>query len=703
MSGNKDLEERLGGLFSDKNPMESTPRQSEEKADVPASAIPEKDVEVSNTLDRGAHDIRVDPSRREHLKQPVRSSASPESSSHNASPNPEASRSGVFLGNLSIGVRLSLGFGILFLLSLALGIVPQIGASVESDALDEYTSVVHELDLAQSMNENFLEAFRFEKNFFLYHANEGIEAAKVNYLLPARQYLNDAHAAVAELREIDLSAANVSLNSDVDSEQLANLDEMDKALNQYEALLVQSAAQLEALGQGDTALQQGLNQAAATLKAAPEIASNDEVHALVQEIRHTENDWLLSRSVDTAEQVRALNDQLRRQISDLDIAAPQRYELTQLVDNHRSQFDALVELQTEFAATIIALNEQAERVDQFPDRIIEHEAGETDIALAAFHEAENLSTTLEFSLLIGTVMVSVILSIVVTRSIARPVSQLIGGVKRLAEGELSARVQVQSSDELGVLASTFNSMADQLQDTLEGLEQRVADRTRALKTSTEVGHRLSTILSQVDLVSEVVNQVRSAFNYYHVHIYLLSGDGRELIMAGGTGEAGRAMLTQGHRISWGRGLVGRAAKSDDIVLVPDVSQEPGWLSNPLLPDTRSELAAPISAAGRVLGVLDVQHDVVDGLGQSDVELMQSIASQVAVALHNARLYESSERKAETEALVNKIGQRIQNTTTLDDLLKVAARELGQALGAQRTSLQLSSSMHSANDITTSVS
>jgi GAF domain-containing protein len=134
--------------------------------------------------------------------------------------------------------------------------------------------------------------------------------------------------------------------------------------------------------------------------------------------------------------------------------------------------------------------------------------------------------------------------------------------------------------------------------------------------------------------------------------------------------------------------VGQAAETNHVVLVPDVSRADGWLANPLLSETKAEIAVPIAIGEQVLGVLDVQHNVVNALQQEDADLLLSVANQVAIALQNARRYEEAQKQAAQVARMNTIAQKIQATTSVESALQVAVRELGQAASSNWTSVRL---------------
>ncbi len=312
-----------------------------------------------------------------------------------------------------------------------------------------------------------------------------------------------------------------------------------------------------------------------------------------------------------------------------------------------------------------------------------------DLQAAARSQGQIADSVLRQSVILGIVVIlTAVIATVMSNRRLGGITTLTQITTEIAAGDLSRTAPEGRRDEIGTLAVSFNAMTSRVREMVNTLEQRVADRTRAIEASTEVSRRLSTILDQKQLALAVVAEVQRAFNYYHAHIYLYDELEENLVMVGGTGEAGQLMLSRGHLIPKGRGLVGRAAEQNQVVLVPDTLADPTWLANPLLPDTKSEVAVPISAAGRVSGVLDVQHNVVNGLGQQDVELLQAIANQVAVAVQNASLFTQTQRQADREGLVNAIGQKIQTASSVEGVLQVLARELGAALKAQRVIVQV---------------
>ena len=178
---------------------------------------------------------------------------------------------------------------------------------------------------------------------------------------------------------------------------------------------------------------------------------------------------------------------------------------------------------------------------------------------------------------------------------------------------------------------------------LEEAQRALSERNRVIETSAEISRYLSAILDPEELVVAVVEQIKSAFGYYHAHIYLLDDAGENLVMAGGTGQVGRDLLAQNHKIALGTGVVGQTAVRKQPMLIADVHKEPNWLPNVLLPDTLSEVAVPITQGEQLVGVLDVQNREANSFGQSDVALLVSIAHQVTIGLHNAALFKKQQQ------------------------------------------------------------
>ncbi|MAT95693.1 MAG: hypothetical protein CL608_00885 [Anaerolineaceae bacterium] len=166
----------------------------------------------------------------------------------------------------------------------------------------------------------------------------------------------------------------------------------------------------------------------------------------------------------------------------------------------------------------------------------------------------------------------------------------------------------------------------------------VARRATELETVANVSAVASAALEPDELMEQVVDLTKARFNLYHAHLYLLNENKTNLILTSGAGEIGTKMVAEGRRISMTQeqSLVARAARTRTGVVINDVQAEPGFLPHPLLPETRAEMAVPLVVGEEVLGVLDVQADSVDRFTSEDINIFTTLASQIAVALQNAR-------------------------------------------------------------------
>jgi GAF domain-containing protein len=235
--------------------------------------------------------------------------------------------------------------------------------------------------------------------------------------------------------------------------------------------------------------------------------------------------------------------------------------------------------------------------------------------------------------------------------ITKPIGNLADSAGQLTSGNLDVQVKIERNEEIGALAFAFNSMASQLRNFIDSLEQRVDERTRDLERRTsqleaiaDVARSVASIQEMDLLLPAITRLVSERFGFYHVGIFLLDDDHEFALLQASNSEGGAKMLARGHRLQVGQqGIVGYVALHGTARVALDVGEEAVFFNNPDLPETHSEVALPLKFGREIIGALDIQSTEVNAFSQEDVELFSILADQVSVAIQNARSLEQAQR------------------------------------------------------------
>jgi PAS domain S-box-containing protein len=194
-------------------------------------------------------------------------------------------------------------------------------------------------------------------------------------------------------------------------------------------------------------------------------------------------------------------------------------------------------------------------------------------------------------------------------------------------------------DEAGNIIGTFGFSHDIT--ARKQVELALERRSARLQTAAEVSTAASSILDLDDLIQRVVELARERFGLYYAGLFLVDEDGKWAVLKAGTGEAGRKMVEQGHRLAVGsKSMIGACIADRQACVALDLDAATVRHDNPLLPETRSELALPLIARDKVVGALTVQSAQEAAFTQEDIAVLQTMANQLANAIVNARLYEA---------------------------------------------------------------
>jgi GAF domain-containing protein/methyl-accepting chemotaxis protein len=261
-------------------------------------------------------------------------------------------------------------------------------------------------------------------------------------------------------------------------------------------------------------------------------------------------------------------------------------------------------------------------------------------------------------ILISLLFLAIFISLVIGQVISGPIITLTHVANQIVAGDLSAQAVITGRDEIGSLSEAFNTMTSRLRDLLQELEHRVEQRTAELASANEKSERraqqfesiaqmAATISSTRDLnvlLPQITTAISSQFGFYHAGIFLLDSRKEYAVLSAANSEGGQKMLLNNHRLRVGEtGIVGYVTSTGKPRVALNTGQDSVFFNNPFLPETRSEIALPLKVGEEIIGALDVQSTLENAFGQEDINILTTLADQVAIAIQNARQYEETKK------------------------------------------------------------
>ena len=282
-------------------------------------------------------------------------------------------------------------------------------------------------------------------------------------------------------------------------------------------------------------------------------------------------------------------------------------------------------------------------------------------------------------LALGTLGLTSLVLMIGTRRAIQPLQALTDITRKVADGDWSQRAKVTGNDEIGVLAQSFNQMADQLSEVYQSLEKKVDERARQIRTAAEVAQNITTISNLDDMLNKTVELLVKEFGVYQAGIFMIDRSGKFADFKAGYGSATESLLERRYRLEVGSAsLIGWVAANNRARVASDVLEDPLHLKNELLPETRSEASVPISLGEHVLGVLDVQSDQPNAFSPDTLVTLETLASLVAAAIQTAGLVETSQVNFQELDRLYKASRRIAEADNEETILEVSGQVLKSA-------------------------
>ncbi len=228
------------------------------------------------------------------------------------------------------------------------------------------------------------------------------------------------------------------------------------------------------------------------------------------------------------------------------------------------------------------------------------------------------------------------------------------------------------------------------------MEQRVAERTEALQrralqveTSSQVGRDVTSILELDEVLDRVVQLIREQFGYYFVGIFLVVNGGEAVEYRAGIGQDGEEAAFEGLRLEMETvSLTTSVSKTGEARVVNDVLKEPDYMAIEVLPRTRSELCLPLQMGQQIMGVLDVQSERPSAFDAEEIQVLQNLADQIAIAIRNAQLYAAEQQRRRFAEALERAGRALSSTLNLNQVSEQVLAQIAPVVPYDRGAVVL---------------
>ncbi|HEX6385451.1 MAG TPA: GAF domain-containing protein [Anaerolineae bacterium] len=310
-----------------------------------------------------------------------------------------------------------------------------------------------------------------------------------------------------------------------------------------------------------------------------------------------------------------------------------------------------------------------------------------DAAVVAAEIERDIDGTLRATLLTIAIfaLIAMVAAIFVGRSLSRPVTSLVAGTQAITAGDLTVRLPITSRDEFGLLASSFNEMTSELRDAYQNLEQRVAARTRELTTLLEISRNVALTMDLEPLLELILDHLKTVIDYAGASILVL--EGKEYVVRAYRGPARREVMVQ-VRVPVDEYYSQHMLATRQPVIIDDVQADTPEARlaaareyyKTTLRYVHSYLGTPLIVRERMIGILNLHHDEPGHFNAGHAELVMAFANQAAVAIQNAQLFDTVQRRAEQFRVIGELGRRITSILAIDELLVQTARSIRDSFG-----------------------